>query len=331
MIIGARYGTAVMAETVSIADTVTDINSVLTGAGRIVESLQNLHTSVSTVVDTVNADIKSISKHEKSQTKRVRNAYKSLKDAAQKLLKVVDEADYIVQIGGDKKRLNSIKKSLNLRSLHRRQLLSQQSSSPDHNSLVIFTDQLKSAIARVEQAYQEFKEAILAAVKATTDAASEAKSSELKARHGREAIKRKGLWSTCFLAAAAGIGLSFLAGPLVGATAATMVAAAGAGTTYSFNQSYAQLQDKYKKQLSLLNEWTKCADEMEDKVDDLHRVVEVLSVVVDDLKYNEPKMTEFSFSMLQKSFTDIDQTCESGRKTTTKLKDKLHTTEWDEI
>lgn len=316
-------------ETATIAATVTDINNVLSGAGKIVASLQNLHRSVSTVVDTVDADIKLISKHEKSQTIRVRNAYKNLKDAAQKLLKVVDEADYIVQIGGDKKRLNSIKKSLNLRSLHRRQLRGQQSSSPDHNSLVILTDQLKSAIGRVEQAYQEFKEAIQLAVKATTDAASEAKSSEIEARHGKETIKMKGFWTTGFFAAATGIGLSFLAGPLVGATVATMVVATGAGATYSINQSYAQLQDKFKKQLLLLNEWTKCADEMEDKVDDLHRAVEVLSVVVDDLKYNEPKMTEFSFAQLQKSFISIDERCESGRKIRMQLHDKLYT--WDKI
>lgn len=309
---------------------VADLDHILVGAGKVVESLKNLYSIVLPIVDGVNADLQLLSKHETRQTKRVRIAYKNLQDAAQKLLKVVDEAERIANIGTQSKLLDNIKRILNLRSLNRRQLRRQKSSSPDQgpDSLAIFTDHLKRAITRVEQAYQEFKESIVAASKATYDASAEAKKSNLKVGQNREAMRIKGFGGTCITAAAVGGGFALLAGPLAAAAAVTTVFFAGAGVTYRLDQSYGQLQDKFKEQLSLLDKWLKCADDMEDKVDDLHRAVEGLSRAVEDLNCIEPNMIEFSFSLLQQSFLDIGQTCGAGRGARKNLISVINGVQW---
>ena len=284
-----------------------DFSNTIAGAGIIVDSLKNLHKKVLELVDTVNDDINTIRSKETSRIVRKKNeCSRLLTDAAQKLHSVVCEAEHIVQIGSDKERLE-----LNLR---RRQL------HHDPDGLVKLTDQLKSAIARVEQARLEFEKPSSEASKTSDDAVLTTNSIEMRTRQGRERTKMAVFLTTGIIA----IVIIILAGPVYGTAAATVVVAIGVGVAYCLDQRYAQLQKWIKNQCSIFEEWAGCARDMEGKVNDLHQAVKSFSVVVEDLERFTLTVTEFTGNW-QQSVSKIGKECSDSRKTTKSLNEKLTT------
>ena len=296
---------------------------------QIVCSVAKLANTVSQVADQANEGIESLTRSEIGQNIQVIEAYQDLKDAAEKAKDIVDEVDYITQIGSDKNGMLAIitklmettterKKFWRVRRLFRRSYTSKV-PNPDYRCLRSFINRIQKAFSRVEQAHKEFKESLQTAQRTIRNAIENCRHCERQVRQKQRTVPTKGGVTTMIHSGLAGIQVtgalssSPVFGIVFGILTAVAVGAAGYIATNTLYEQYATLQESFEYQLHLLNNWYLCACEMKENVANVHRAVKRLVIVVEDLEPSHPDQLHinnlcFTLNQMNASFSTMNST-----------------------
>ena len=316
------------------------VSEIIIETEKIVRLVGTLANTVSQVVDKANEGIESLTRSGIELNSKVKDAYQDLKDAAQKAKAIVDEVDYITQIGSDKNGMLAIttklmetttkrKKFWRVRRLFRRSY-AYKVPDPDYQRLKTFINRIQKAFSRIEQAYLEFEESLETAQRTTSNAIEDCRHCERRARQNQRTVPTKGALTTTIFGALAALAGTMIGGPVLGMAGTAAVAAAGTAVTYGCYQEYAQLQESFEYQLYLLKNWDLCASEMKENVADVHQAVKRLALVVDDLEQSQPDQLHinnlcFTLNQMNASFSAMNSTMIECRTTIQTANSKMDT------
>ena len=314
MALGAmgKVGTSMIA----VADIIEKLEVLL-------ENTRSLTSKVSTAVDGACAGIESMMESEISQNKKVRDAYQDLKTTAESASLLVNEVDYIIQIGHNEERTLTIRNGLAKQTTHRKRFwclrrffkcsYTYVTPTPDYRYLKEFIDQVRRAMARIEQVYVEFKKRIDNAIKTTNDAAEDCRSLAREARLKKGKVAVKGGITTLTTTVA-----STLVGGPVGLVASALGAVVGVGGTMILVVKFERLATAFEVQYTILNDWASCVNQLKDSAVNVHHAFDKLAAVVDDLEHGQQNQESIetlcqNLGLLNESFTKVSDESQNCR------------------
>ena len=174
-----------MEDIVAVQDAVKAITAVTTELPKVVHATEELAASVLEAVDRAYTRIESISKAEVKNNTKIDNARQDLKYTARQALSYVSQVKHLFQFGRDDTRWSAITEGLMQKTTHyerkrnwrwlwlRTKYVLEEKATPDLRHLNEFLDELKRILGRVEEFYQQLKEAIKKAIETTVNAAEE--------------------------------------------------------------------------------------------------------------------------------------------------------------
>lgn len=285
-----------MEDIVAVQDAVKAITAVTTELPKVVHATEELAASVLEAVDRAYTRIESISKAEVKNNTKIDNARQDLKYTARQALSYVSQVKHLFQFGRDDTRWSAITEGLMQKTTHyerkrnwrwlwlRTKYILEEKATPNLRHLNEFLDELKRILGRVEEFYQQLKEAIKKAIETTVNAAEECR---YRAGQCEQEANKAGVTGGITTAAASitsGLVSSLVIGP-VGFLVGAAVAVGGVGVTAHFYQEYKNLEKEFKEQRTTLDSLAQKASEVEENTLQLHDVLEGLARAVDDIEY----------------------------------------------
>ena len=284
-------------DTDAVQDAVKAITAVTTELPKVVRATEELAASVLEAVDRAYVRIESIGKAEVKNNTKIANAHQDLKYTATQALSYVNQVKHLFQFGRDDTRWSAITEGLMQTTTHyerkrnwrwlwlRTKDIRKEKATPDPCHLNEFLDELKRILGRVEEFYQQLKEAIKKAIETTVNAAEECRYRAGQCKREADKAGVTGGIVTAATSLASGFFSSLFVGPIGGALVGTAVAAGGTGLTAHFYQEYKNLEEEFKEQRTTLDNLAHKGSEVEENTLRLHDVLEGLARAVDDIEY----------------------------------------------
>ena len=262
------------------------------------------------------------------QNRKLREVHENIDDAAQKAEVIFDHVEYITQIVGDKNGIIAIITQLvqttterrrfwRVRRLFRRSY-EYEVPNPDYKSLKCFIDRLQKAFRRIKKANLDFTKNLQTALQATNDAIDDCTDGERQARLKKKNAETTGALATMFIATVTAVTTIMIGGPPLAIPSTVAVVQAGSAVTNTIKEEYAQLQEAFKCQRLVLDKWYQSAREMKKNVAEVHRAVERLAIVVDDLEQSQPDQIHIrnlccTLEQLTTSFANMNSKIKKSR------------------
>ena len=251
--------------------------------------------------------------------KEARSHFKAVDDCRSSFLK---EVKILIQIGGNKKRIENIISSLS--KTKRRAKILWKVLNPNFENLLEFIREMKRALSRIDKAYQLFIKKFETAIQFISDTASDCEEYAGKAQVEKDKAISKGTITTIILTglalllgAAAGvatagvatIGIAVATGAATAVVAGAVTAVIGGCATIKIAGCYEDRRQAFNNQLATLNGFRESASKIEGTVKTLHLKVEFLERAVDKIDIQPHSRKKRTLDALCENLSHLHDFC----------------------